>query len=372
MNLEPIVSANTRFGFKLFAQLAREDAGKNLFISPASVSLALTLVYNGASGRTEAALARTLELEGMGLDEVNQASGALMKALQRTDPQVRLAIANALWAAKAVPFKPAFTRDLQDAYDAKIAEVDFSDPTTLVLINDWVKKQTEGKIKSILSKLDPLSLLVLVNAIYFKGKWTRPFDEDNTRDGPFTLLDGSRKTVQMMSQSGSYHVCRDRGFQAVRLPYGDKRTAMTIFLPDRRSSLDAFRTRLTPDNWNVWMSRFRRMEGSIVLPRFKLEYEQNLNRTLAALGMGIALGSGANFSAMCDTPAYISKVIHKTFVEVNEEGTEAAAATAVVMMKAAMMPQKTFRMVVDRPFFCAIRDDHTGALLFMGSIVDPG
>jgi serpin B len=371
MNLDTIVSANTRFGFKLFAQLAREDAGKNLFISPASVSIALTLVYNGASGRTKAALAQTLELEEMDLDEINQASGALMEALQRADPQVRLAIANALWTAEDVPFRPAFIRHLQDAYDAEIAEVDFSDPTTLALINNWVREQTAGKIKSILSKLDPLALLVLVNAIYFKGKWTRPLDEENTRDGPFTLLDGSRKTLPMMSQSGSYQFYRGRGFQAVRLPYGEKRTAMYVFLPDHSSSLDEFQKRLTAENWHVWMSRFRRMEGSIVLPRFKLEYGKKLNGTLAALGMGIAFGSRADFSAMCDMPSYISKVIHKTFVEVNEEGTEAAAATVVTMAKAVMMPQETFRMVVDRPFFCAIRDDRTGALLFMGSIVEP-
>lgn len=372
MNLDAIVSANTRFGFKLFAQLAKEDAGKNVFVSPASVSIALAMVLNGADGRTKAALARTLELEGMSLDEINQTSGALMEALQGADPQVRLAVANAFWSAEDVPFRPAFMRHLRDAYDAEIATVDFSDPATLRLINDWVRDKTEGKIESILSKLDPLALLVLVNAIYFKGKWTKPFDEENTRDGPFTLLDGNRKTLPMMSQSGSYWFHRRRGFQAARLPYGDKRVAMYVFLPDRNSSLEDFQERLTAENWNVWMSGFRQTEGSIVLPRFRIQYEKVLNSTLAALGMGIAFGTGADFSAMCDTPSYISKVIHKTFVEVNEEGTEAAAATAVAMAKAVMMPQETFRMVVDRPFFCAIRDDGTGRLLFVGSIVAPG
>jgi serpin B len=175
----------------------------------------------------------------------------------------------------------------------------------------------------------------------------------------------------MMSQSGSYRVYRGSDFQAVRLPYGEKRTAMYVFLPDRSSSLDEFQKRLTAENWNEWMSRFHHMEGSIVLPRFRLEYEKQLNETLMALGMGIAFGRGADFSAMCDTPAYISEVVHKTFVEVNEEGTEAAAATAVVMVRSMLMPQETFRMVVDRPFFCAIRDERTGALLFMGSVVEP-
>jgi serpin B len=371
MDFDPIVSANTRFGFELFAQLAEEDAGKNLFISPASIAIALTLVYNGAGGRTREAMARTLALEGMSLDEVNQAGAALIEALQGADPQVRLAIANGLWAAQDVALKPAFLHELRETYDAEIAAVDFSDPAILKRINDWVKARTEGKIDAILSRLDPATLLVLVNAIYFKGAWTTPFEEEKTRDGPFTLLDGSRKSVPMMAQSGSYRTYRGQGFQAVRLPYGAGRTAMYIFLPDRGSSLGAFQERLAAESWNAWMVRFRQMEGSIVLPRFKLAYEKTLNGPLAALGMGIAFGRGADFSALSDTPSYISKVIHKAFVEVNEEGTEAAAATAVVMMKAMMMPQETFRMVVDRPFFCAIRDDRTGALLFMGSIVDP-
>jgi serpin B len=372
VNLDAIVSANTRFGFKLFACLTEEDAGRNLFISPVSISIALTLVCNGACGRTRTALARTLELEGMGLDEINQACTALMDALQSADPQVQLVIANALWAAEGVPFKLAFLHLLRDAHDVQIEEVDFADPATLALINDWVRKHTEGKITSILRRLDPDALLVLVNAIYFKGAWTTPFNEENTADGPFTLPDGSCRTLPMMAQSGSYSTYRGKGFQAVRLPYGDRRTAMYFFLPDRASSLDRFQKHLTAENWNAWMSRFRQMEGSIVLPRFKLEYEKALNGTLAALGMSIAFGPGADFSAMSDSPAYISKVIHKAFVEVSEEGTEAAAATAVVMAKAIMMPQETFRLVVDRPFFCAIQDDRTGALLFMGSIVEPG
>jgi serpin B len=372
VNFDTIVSANTRFGFKLFTQLAREDAGKNLFISPASISIALALVYNGASGRTQAALAQALELQGMSLDEINRGSAAPIQSLRSVDPHVRLAIANALWAAADIPFKAAFIHRLQDAYDAQVADVDFSDPATLPLINNWVKERTEGKIDSILSRLDPLALLVLVNAIYFKGTWSRPFDKENTRDGPFTLLDGSRKTLPMMSQAGSYRTFRGEGFRAVRLPYGEKRMAMYIFLPDRDSSLREFQKGLTADNWNRWMSRFRQMEGSIVLPRFKLEYEKELSQTLVALGMGIAFGSEADFSAISHTPSYISKVIHKTFVEVNEEGTEAAAATAVLMAKAMMMPQETFRMVVDRPFFCAVQDDVTGALLFMGAIVEPG
>jgi serpin B len=369
--VDPIVSANTGFGFKLFAELADQAPGKNLFISPASIFIALSMVTNGASGRTREALAETLELEGLSLDEINKGSAALMEALRSADPQVQLAIANALWAAQGVAFKAAFMHDLQDAYAAQVAAVDFSDPATLGQINDWVKGQTRGKIPSILNRLDPLALLVLVNAIAFKGKWTTPFNEENTRDGPFTLLNGGRKTVPMMSQSGSYAVIRERGFQAVRLPYGEKRTAMYLFLPDRGSGLKAFQRQLTAGNWNRWIPCFRRMEGSLVLPRFRLEYEKELSGTLAALGMGIAFGAGADFSAMCDAPAFISKVIHKTFVEVTEEGTEAAAATAVVVSKSMMMPPERFRMVVDRPFFCTIRDERTGTLLFMGLVVDP-
>lgn len=371
MSLDKVVSANTRFGFELFAELAREDAGKNVFISPASVSIALTMLYNGAVGETREAMANTLALQGMSLEEINRANAALMEALRGADPEVRLAIANSLWAAADAAFRSSFVQRNRAFYDAEVRAVDFDDPATLAQINGWVKEKTEGKIEEILSRLDPLTLLVLINAIYFKGKWVEPFDEERTEERPFTLLDGSQKQHPMMSRFGSYRYYRGEGFQAVRLPYGQGRVSMYVFLPDRGVGLEAFQRRLTAENWDGWMARFREMEGRVVLPRFKLSYGKTLNEALQVLGMGIAFEGRADFSDMCAERAWISLVIHKTFVEVNEEGTEAAAATAVMMVMAVMAPQETFEMIVDRPFFCAIRDDETGALLFMGAIVDP-
>jgi serpin B len=215
-------------------------------------------------------------------------------------------------------------------------------------------------------------MLYLINAIYFYGAWTKPFDNAATRDRSFTLLDGSEKMHPMMYQDGRYRYLRGEGFEAVALPYGDESMSMYVFLPDRGSSLAAFLGTLGPDSWEQWMEGFRSMSGSIVLPRFTVEYGIELADVLTTLGMGIAFDAEeADFSLMSPLPLYIGRVMHKTFVEVNEQGTEAAAATSVEMLLTAVRPSETFSMVVDRPFFCAIRDDATGALLFIGAVVDP-
>jgi serine protease inhibitor len=218
--------------------------------------------------------------------------------------------------------------------------------------------------------------MFLINAIYFKGNWAKQFDRRRTRDLPFTLPDGSQKQRPLMAQSGRFDYYAGQQFQAVSLPYGAGRASMYIFLPEQRSSLRAFRRELSHKSWDAWMRHFRQTEGMLALPRFKIQYEATLNDALKALGMAIAFdGRRADFGGMFadgKPNASIDEVKHKTFVEVNEEGTEAAAVTSIGMMRTSMMPQRSFNMVVDRPFFCAIRDNQTGALLFMGSIVDPG
>lgn len=370
-----IVSAYTSFGFKLFSQVAGEDAGKNVFISPMSVAFALAMTYNGAAGTTKEAMARALELQGMSIDEVNRASAALKDALDKADPKVQLRIANSLWSKKGVSFKPDFIQRNREFYKAEVAELNFSDPSAAGIINGWVSKNTEGKIERIIDQIEPSSVLFLVNAIYFKGKWAAEFEKDSTTEQPFTLTTGSRKQVQMMSQSGSYQYLENDDFQAISLPYGDKRWNMYIFLPAQGKSLAEFQKSLTASNWETWMRTFKNRKGEILLPRFKIEYEKELNNALKSLGMSVAFEqTGADFSGMIQSSerAYINKVKHKTFVEVNEEGTEAAAATSVgISITSAQKPTQSFRMVVDRPFLCAIRDNQTGALLFIGTINDP-
>jgi serpin B len=369
-----LVAANTKFGFKLFGQLLKQDAGKNMFLSPSSVAYALAMTYNGAEGETQQAMAKALALQGMTLQELNQANAALKAMLANLDPKVQLAIANSLWARKGLTFKTDFITRNKEFYAAEVTTLDFSAPGAPATINTWVGKNTQGKITKIIDRIDDDAILYLINAIYFKGAWAAEFDRKKTKDGVFTLRDGRKKKHSMMSQSGRYNYYQDSNFQAVSLPYGQGRVSMYIFLPSKSSSLKKFYENLNAENWEGWMSQFSSMKGDIVLPRFKVEYEVVLNEALKALGMEVAFDKQrANFGGMCAISSganvFIDQVRHKTFVEVNEEGTEAAAATSVGIGITSVQP--TFSMVIDRPFFLAIRDNQTGAVLFMGSIVEP-
>ncbi len=370
-----LTSANTRFGFKLYREILKQSGERNVFVSGSSVGLALAMAYNGAEGQTRQAMARALEIQGLSLDEVNRANAVLKVALENPDPKVQLQIANSLWAKKGVDFKPEFIERNKNFYAAEVATLDFSSPSAPATINSWVKNNTAGKIDKIVDQIDGDSILFLINAIYFKGQWTEAFDKAKTTEQPFTSGAGKQKRHPMMPQSGKYNYYESDKFQAVSLPYGGKRVSMYIFLPAEGSRLSEFHNQLTAENWEAWMSAFRQTDGDIAVPRFKVEYEVDLNEALKALGMTEAFDAArADFSGMLQTyqRAFISKVKHKTFAEVNEEGTEAAAVTSVEMRATSVQaPRKRFHMVIDRPFFCAIRDNQTGTVLFMGSINDP-
>jgi serine protease inhibitor len=367
-----LASADLKFGFKLFSKLAG-DKEQNLFISPASVAFALDMTYNGAAAETQQAMAKTLEIQGLSLEEVNRANKVLRQALTNPDPKIKLSIANSLWLAQGWSLKPEFVKRNEEFYGATLKSLNFRDPRSPATINAWVTKATAGKISRIVQKIAPP--LILINAIYFKGLWTRPFDQALTKDRPFTLANGRQKPRPMMSQSGEYQYFHGKNFQAVSLPYGEKgRLSLKIFLPDPNSNLKVFCRELDAANWQQWQADFKMNHGSIVLPRFKLEYKEKLKESLTALGMGVAFDKQrANFSNLCPPPGvYIDDVIHKTYVEVNEEGTEAAAATAVQMKAMAVFrPEKPFTLIVDRPFFVALDDRETGAVLFMGAIFEP-
>ncbi len=369
------VAAQNRFAFKLFSQIDAQSDGDNIFISPTSIAIALAMTYNGADGDTQAAMARTLELQGLSLDGVNQANAALDRTLENTGEGVKLAIANSLWLRQGIDFNPQFLQQIQQSYRAKVESLDFNDPNAPATINGWVAQQTNDKIEQIVGQISPQTLLYLINAIYFKGDWTYPFPEDATEDRPFTLPDGREIQHPLMSRTGEYRYLETEEFQAIRLPYGEGNIGFYVFLPREESSLAQFYDRLDVQAWSEWIDRMRSRRGSISLPRFELEYDIELKDTLAALGMEIAFTPDrANFSKMHAPPPSlaISQVKHKTFVEVNEEGTEAAAATSVgITATSAQEPQEPFNMTIDRPFFCAIRDDRTGAILFIGSIINP-
>jgi serine protease inhibitor len=367
-----LVDANTKFGFKLFQEVLKQDSNKNVFVSPTSIAIALSMTYNGASGETQQAMAKALELQGISLPDINQANETLKASLEKADPDVQLSIANSLWAKQGIPFKPEFLQSNQQFYKAKVTELNFSSPDATKTINGWVKENTRGKIDQIINQIQPDDLLFLINAVYFKGNWTKQFDKSQTTERPFYLSNGTQKQHPMMSQSGKYRYYENETLQAVSLPYGKGRLSLYVFLPKKNTNLKAFEQQLSLENWQQWMNQFQMRSGSIQLPRFKFDYDIQLNNALKALGMETAFSNQANFSNMTSASVAIDQVKHKTFVEVNEEGTEAAAATSVGMvLTSAPMPQDPFQMVVDRPFFCAIRDNETGTILFMGSIQEP-
>jgi serpin B len=368
--------ANTRFAFKLFNELQRQNAGQNLLISPIGIESSLALVLNGAAGDTQKAMLRALELQDLSLTDIDKAHDRLRISLENPDPKVELTIANSIWAQKGTIFKPDFTRHGLEFFHAEITGVDFAAPSALRIINHWLRSRTKERIQQIVDKVDPETVLLLLNAVYFKGKWTVPFDKKLTKEGDFTPAKGRPKKMPMMSQTGKFSYFHGDAFQAVSLPYGKGRIRMDLFLPDQNSSLDQFSKDLTAENWKKWIPLFKETPGEIVLPRFKVEYETDLNDTLKILGMGDAFDQErANFDNLTPTgKIFVSRIRHKASTEVNEEGTEAAA-TTVELHEGAKSPDKpkeeTFRMVVDRPFFLIVRDSQTGTIFFMGSVADP-
>ncbi len=363
--------AYTAFGVNLYRELVGEKPDENIFISPASVGFALAMTMNGAAGGTLEAMANTLGRSGVGIEEANTVDSTLIARMNDTMKAVELSVANSLWARRDVAFRKEFLRRNERRYGADVRAL-----STASALNDWVAEKTNDKITEIVDEIDPETILYLINAIYFKGTWTKEFDKSLTREEPFHLADGATIPRSMMRQSGTYDYLDGEGFQAVRLPYGDGRIGMYVFLPADSSSLERFHAGLTGEKLSSLMTRFSPREGRIGLPRFKIEYSATLNRSLSALGMAVAFDGGrADFTRMIESPlanACIDLVLHKTFIEVNEEGTEAAAVTAVVMKLTSVSEgPRPFEMIVDRPFFFAVVDGETGLVLFMGSIVNP-
>jgi serine protease inhibitor len=361
----------TGFDFNLFRQVAEEDSGENVVLSTLSAKMALAMVYNGADGKTREAMAKVLGFERLSLEEVNRELHDQMVSLQSADEKLQVELANSLWADDEIDFLDDFKERCREYYDAEAASLDFDDPASVDIINAWASEKTHGKIEKIIDSFEE-DIYALMNAVYFNGKWTLEFDKSLTQDGDFYLLDGSTVKVPMMHQSGDYLYYENEDLQAVSLPYGDEKMSMYVFLPREGKDIAQFIQTLNEENWTAWMDSFLESEGSIALPRFKVEYGKRLNDALTALGMGIAFkASQADFSEMAPiAPLWISRVLQKTYIDVNEEGTEAAAVTYGGAM-ASCSPDEPFVMNVDRPFFFVIRDNRTGTLLFMGSIVDP-
>ena len=379
-DITALVEGNSEFAFDIFQALKQEEG--NLFYSPYSISLALAMTYAGAQNETATEMADTLHFT-LPQEQLHPAFNWLdlelisrgETAKGKDDEGFRLHIANAIWGQKDYTFLDGFLDTLGLNYGAGLRILDFiNEPEpSRITINDWVSDETEGKIEDLIPQgmIDSMTRLVLTNAIYFNAAWLNPFDSDSTVDGEFYLIDGGSVTVPMMAQSESFAYADGDGYQAVELLYDGSEMSMMIMLPDS-GEFESFEESLDYVLVDQVIASLETREVDLAMPKFEYEYECGLAQTLAGMGMPIAFTPDADFSGMTGgRELFIGDVLHKAYVSVDEEGTEAAAATAVIMRLTAM-PAETVQMTVDRPFIFLIRDIETGTILFIGRVMDPG
>ena len=366
------VQASNEFSFDIFKELSVGQADSNVFISPLSIYYALGMTYNGTAGETAEEMKNTLHLPEETSEEINSSFETLMEYLLGLDPDVTLQIANSIWYRDGWTFKETFLNICKDYFSAEISGLDFNDPSSVDTINNWVDENTNHKIDNIIDSIDPRTVMFLINAIYFNGTWKYEFDSDMTEEKDFYLTDGNTTKCNTMVQTAELKYMSNDDFQAVNLPYGNGNYVMTIILPNSNANIDSIIEEMNSTNWELWMSQMETKKGTVYLPKLKFAYEKELNDALQSLGMRKAF-SGADFSNMDETAQYlfISEVRHKSFIEMNEEGTEAAAVTIVEISFESIGEEGDFTMNMNRPFIYAIQDINTNAMLFVGLLNVP-
>ena len=365
-----VLTGSNSFAFGLLREVVRADPGSNVFLSPLSASMALGMTMNGAVGPTLDGMRSALGFGSLPLSDVDSSYHSLINLLRGLDNGVDFRLANSIWARQGFPFRQSFYDATRQYFDARTAELDFSSPSAAQTINDWVKQSTGGKIESIVDPPIPAEVVMyLINAVYFKGSWRDRFDASATTRSPFTRADGTVATVDMMHRTGAVAYFQAAGARGVELPYGRGAYVMDIVLPENGRTLGDLVAGLDTTTWHQWLAAADTTEVVLSLPRFTLTNDRLLNDPLIRLGMDKAFTPDvADFTAMSPVGdrLYISKVKQKTFVAVNEEGTEAAAATSVEVSLTSMPLQVVFR--VDRPFLVAIRERFSGTIVFIGAI----
>jgi serpin B len=344
-----------------------EDGNKNVFISPLSISLALAMTTNGANGDTRTEMQNTLQFPDYAMEDINGYFQTLSNTLLSLDPEVKLGIANSIWYRLGFSVLPDFLSMNESYYNAEVQELDFSDPGAVNTINGWCATKTNDKIKKVLDQIGPDVVMYLINAIYFKGMWTYDFDKDLTAEGAFNNQGAGQSTVSFMHQEGAFRYYYNDSLQLLEMTYGQGNFSMVVMLPAAGTSVAALADGLTPEIWNGWLADTFKTKVEIALPRFKFEYERVLNDDLIGLGMVKAFGPADFSNINPDADLCISMVKHNSFVEVNEEGTEAAAVTVVEIIETSAPPESV-QFIVDRPFLFAIRETTTNTILFLGKV----
>ncbi len=369
-----LIASGNEFGLALFERLATGSPQENVILSPLSAYLALGMTANGADFETLEAMRAALAQTELSEEEANDAFRDLMELLLGLDEHVEFQLANSIWHRDDFPVRPDFVDLSREYFDAVVEALDFDDPAAAATINAWVEEETRGRIVDLIDEIDPEHVMFLINALYFQGDWQEAFDRDDTRTADFRRLDGSTVPVPLMSRTGEVrHQVRD-GFEAVELLYGRGAFAMTVILPPEGTPPAELVDGLDAPTWDEWMASFEEREVSVQLPRFRLEWEEMLNDALSAMGMDVAFDRDrADFGRLVEEGAflpgnlYITEVKQKTFIDVNEEGTEAAAATSVGVGITSAPP--AFR--ADRPFLFALRERFSGTVFFLGQVLDP-
>lgn len=370
---EQVITESRGFGFALLRETdARKDGPySNTVLSPLSASMSLGMALVGAGGETFEGMRHALSFEGMTREEIYASYRGLLDLLPNLDPDVEIHLANSAWSRQDFPFLPSYFDAVTQQFNAEVRELDFADPTAKDVINQWVEENTGGHIQEIIEEVRPTDILFLINALYFQGDWTTQFRKADTRARPFHLPDGTVVEVPTMSGDIPFAGIRwlESGGMVGELPYGGRAFGMVLVVPGPEETVDDLLAELDEATWNEWVGALSTQEASVRLPKMEMEWEGLLNDPLKALGMEVAFKPAqADFSRLSNVPfLYISTVRQKTYMKMDEEGTEAAAATSTGMATTSAPPS----IVVDRPFILAIRERLSGAVLFLGVVRDP-
>jgi len=368
--VEKISSANNKMAFKMLKATFNENKNKNTVISPMSLSTILSITQNGAAASTKEEMQKAMELLGIDDKTINEEYKNIIANFNSIEA-LQVKMANSIWIAKGMEVKDEFKNTGRDYYEAEISEVDFSKSETTDTINKWMSDHTAGKIKKVVDKFDDAEM-ALINTLYFKGDFAVPFAKKNTRNKEFNLSNGTIEKIDMMHGNINVDYLKQSNFQAIRMPYKDKNFGMYVFLPSENGSVESLMKEMNYENWNKWKDQFKAELVDVEMPKLHIELEQELNKMLMGFGMKSAFEPGANFSKMSKgNNLYISLVKQKCYIDVDETGTEAAAATVVKMTLSAGNPNTMEKFIADRPFVYVIADSKTNSILFMGTVEKP-
>tara|TARA_R110002126_G_scaffold13356_1_gene58073 strand:- start:3546 stop:4775 length:1230 start_codon:yes stop_codon:yes gene_type:complete len=368
-----IIQADRSFSIEMFKELAIESENENVFISPLSISMALGMTLNGANGQTYDEMQSTLQFQELSLTEINEGYKSLMELLTKLDPKVQMEIANSVWSRQGFSVEEEFSNNLTNYFNAKTSELDFDDPQSVDVINDWVSKNTNKKIDTILEDIPAGTVMYLINAVYFKGDWVYKFDTEQTRERDFIREDGEIKKVEMMTQELSTKYYKDEEIQMVNLPYGKGLFTMSLIRPvDESIPIDSFiNEQINLQNIDNWDSNLNKDTIGVYLPKLELEYEKSLNTNLKNMGMPTAFTSRADFTNINRNGGlFISDVKHKTFLKLDEKGTEAAAVTSVRVGTTSVGSSIPI-FIFNRSYMMILREKKSGTILFIGKVENP-